>query len=66
MYDWIEIKLPEPEVKDTLWMVYDYLWVQTDRGLYLSRDQGETFKKVSTIKFVFTNIWQLIRKWLRK
>ena len=66
MYDWIEVKLPETEIEDFLWEAYDYLWVKTNRGLYLSRDQGESFNKVGTFTFVFKNIWHIVRRRLNK
>ncbi len=66
---WIEIKLTD-SVDDVLWIVHDYLWVTVEAKIYLSRDQGETFKKVTWWTFVFINakhlLVRLYRKWVKE
>ncbi len=67
---WVEIKFSD-SVDDVHWVIYDYLWVKVEAEIYLSRDQGETFKKVSWLTFLFINIKQVLaavlhRKWTKK
>ncbi len=66
---WTEIKLSD-SVDDVLWIVHDYLWVKVEAEIYLSRDQGETFKKTNWLTFAFINTKHLLvglyRKWAKK
>ncbi len=62
---WIEIKLSD-SVDDVLWIVHDYLWVTVEAEIYLSRDQGETFKKANWLTFAFINTKHLLVRLYRK
>lgn len=63
-----EVPLEEP-ICDIIWQLYDYLWIRTEKGIYLSRDQGATFTKVRWWKFMLTNIkhmfTDLFQKWVK-
>lgn len=65
---WTMIKLTD-NVDDVLWIAHDYLWVTVEAEIYLSRDQGETFKKTNWLTFAFINtkhmLGRLYRKWIR-
>ena len=66
---WTLIKLTD-NVDDVLWIVHDYLWVTVEAEIYLSCDQGETFKKTNWLTFALINtkhlLIRLYRKWVKK
>ena len=56
--EWTEITVGKEAISDISWPMYDWLWVLTKDGEYwLSKDQGESFVRIGSLKHRLLMIW---------
>ena len=59
---WTVVDTLDHEAVDFQWPTYDYLWmIDINNDKFLSRDQGKTFTKMSTLGWIWLQIRMKIR-----